>query len=237
MRVRNDRFSANHTIAISPNVSTANHAIVDMPSHVDMHAHNHVHKWITKMNAVFAVLHSIITIGMLLSPLLVTSAAVSLLTIGLLALHPLLAGMMIMHQITINLSEDDIVYQVPGIMLVAPSRLIIVVNVICIIFNVLHVISTIGIAIGICPSEIVAGACLAARVPAILISVLSSVAIAINVGAIIFYGRVACENDDALPGIHEVIRQIPTNAMQTIASAPPRQTPRTRQLKVNLGHR
>lgn len=169
-----------------------------------------VHRWIAWTNALFVILHSLVIFAVLFTPLLVSTAAPVILTSGLLCLHGLLAGILAMHQISINLSFDEIDYRIPDVLLVAPSNLIVSVNIICFVFNVLHVLSLISVALGVCVGGIEAATCAASQNAAIVAATLSSLAAAVNIGGLITYARVCCVNEHHLPGIMHMVSRIPT---------------------------
>lgn len=169
-----------------------------------------IHRWIAWTNAIFVTLHLLVVFAVLFTPLLVSKAAPVILTSGLLCLHGLLAGILAMHQISINLSFDAIDYHVPDVLLVAPSNLIVSVNVVCFVFNALHILSLVSVALGVCPSGIEAATCTASRNTAIVAITLSSLAAAVNIGGLITYARVCCVNEHHLPGIMHMISRIPT---------------------------
>lgn len=170
-----------------------------------------IHRWISWANAVFVTLHSLVVFTILFTPLLVSKSAPVILTSGLLGLHGLLAGILAMHQISINLSFDAIDYRIPDVLLVAPSNLIVSVNLVCFVFNTLHVFSLVSVALGVCPTGIEAATCTASRNVAIVAATLSSLAAAVNIGGLITYARVCCVNEHHLPGIMHMLSRIPTS--------------------------
>lgn len=175
-----------------------------------------IHRWISWTNAIFVVLHSVVVFAVLFSPLLASQAAPVILTNGLLALHGLLAGILAMHQISINLSFDTTNYYIPDILLVAPSNLIVVVNIVCLVFNVLHVVSLVSVSMGNCATGIEAATCSASRNAAIVAAVLSALASAVNVGGTIAYARVCCANEQHLPGITHMLSKIPSTSPESL---------------------
>lgn len=169
-----------------------------------------VHKWIVWKNALFVALHSFVVFFVLFSPLLVTLAAPVILTSGLLTLHALLAGILAMHQISINLHYDELNYDVPDVLLVAPSHLIVTVNIICFVFNILHVVSLVTVVFGVCSAGIDVAACASSRNAALVVATLSSLAAAVNVGGMITYARICCANEHHVPGIGILLSRIPS---------------------------
>lgn len=184
-----------------------------------------VHRWISWTNAIFVVLHLLVVFFVLFSPLIISTAPPTIITNGLLALHGVLAGILAMHQISINLSFDPhIDYEIPEVLLVAPSNLIVTINVICFVFNVLHVVSVVSVAIGVCPTGIEAATCAASRNVAIVIATLSGLAAGVNVGGMVTYARVCCANEHHLPGIVHMLSRIPRGEPDSLKESLPEGT-------------